>query len=191
MRKLPNELENPFDNLVYVLVERISPLFYHFGLTPNSITSLSLLCGIYSAYLLFKKCYFLSILFYLLAYIFDCLDGYNARKYNMMSKFGDYYDHISDIFKFLLLVIVFYLQNKKLFWFVFPIIIIDSIFVMIHLGCQESYYNKNDSETLSFLGICPKDKSMAKKILRWSRYLGTGTSTLMIIFFIIVYALFN
>ena len=98
MRKLPNELENPFDNLVYVFVERLSPLFYHFGLTPNSITSLSLLCGIYSAFLLFKKSYFLSILFYLISYIFDCLDGYNARKYKMMSKFGDYYDHISDTF---------------------------------------------------------------------------------------------
>ena len=29
----------------------------------------------------------------------DCLDGFYARKYNMTSQFGDYLDHLSDVFK--------------------------------------------------------------------------------------------
>jgi len=40
----------------------------------------------------------LSAFSYLISYMFDCWDGYYARKYNMESKFGDYYDHVSDMF---------------------------------------------------------------------------------------------
>ena len=41
--------------------------------------------------------YIISAILYLTRYIFDCIDGFYARKYNMTTVFGDWYDHISDI----------------------------------------------------------------------------------------------
>ena len=58
----------------------------------------------YSAVFKVMMCTFLwrgSIKGYMLsasgAYLFDCLDGQYARAYGMVSKFGDYYDHITDV----------------------------------------------------------------------------------------------
>ncbi len=192
MRKLPPHLENPIDNFVYLIVEILSPLMHEFGLNPNSITTLSLLCGIYSGYLVYKRHYLWAIVFYSMAYIFDCTDGFNARKYDQETKFGDYYDHFSDVFKFIMVMIGCFAVNVQLFWFCLPIVIIDSILVMVHLGCQEVYYGKQDSDTLNFLGKCPT--SSRKKVegyLKWTRHFGTGTSTLLVILIILVYKLFN
>ena len=33
-------------------------------------------------------------------YFFDCMDGHFARKYNMVTEFGDMYDYITDLSKF-------------------------------------------------------------------------------------------
>ena len=38
----------------------------------------------------------------MLGYYFDCIDGPMARKYNMVTVFGDYYDHGTDIICFTL-----------------------------------------------------------------------------------------
>jgi len=192
MRKLPDHLENPIDNLVYIIVEFISPLFHEFGLGPNSITTLSLLCGMYSGYLVYQRQFLWAIVLYSMAYIFDCTDGYNARKYNQESKFGDYYDHFSDVFKFIMVMIGCYLVNVKLFWICMPIVLLDSLLVMVHLGCQEVYYGKNNSDTLNFLGKCPTSSSEeVEGYLKWTRHFGTGTSTLLVILIILVYKFFN
>ena len=41
--------------------------------------------------------YILACIYYFISYFFDVLDGIYAREYNMVSEFGDYYDHIKDI----------------------------------------------------------------------------------------------
>jgi phosphatidylglycerophosphate synthase len=192
MRKLPIHLENPIDNIVYLIVEILSPMFHNFGLGPNSITTMSLLCGIYSGYLVYKRQYLWAIVLYSTAYIFDCTDGFNARKYNQETTFGDYYDHFSDIFKFIMVLGGCYLVNSKLFWLCLPVILLDSWLVMVHLGCQEIYYGRNDSDTLNFLGQCPTScQRNAAEYLKWTRYFGTGSSTLLVIVIILFYKYFN
>lgn len=191
MRKLPAELENPIDNFVYIIVDFLSPLFQDFGLGPNSITTLSLISGVYSGYLAYKRMFIWAMVFYSLAYIFDCLDGYNARKYKIETKFGDYYDHFSDVFKFIMIMWGCYYANAKIFWISIPFIILDSILVMMHLGCQEVYYGKLNSDTLNFLGKCPTSKrSKVKGYLKWTRYFGTGTSTLLVLIILLAYKVF-
>lgn len=191
MRKLPADLENPIDNFVYIIVDFLSPLFNDFGLGPNSITTLSLISGVYSGYLAYKRMFIWAMAFYSLAYIFDCLDGYNARKYKVETKFGDYYDHFSDVFKFIMIMWGCYYASAKIFWISIPFIILDSILVMMHLGCQEVYYGKLNSDTLNFLGKCPTSKqSQVKKYLKWTRYFGTGTSTLLVLIILLAYKIF-
>tara|TARA_B100001059_G_C17650532_1_gene484182 strand:+ start:203 stop:781 length:579 start_codon:yes stop_codon:yes gene_type:complete len=191
MRKLPADLENPIDNFVYIIVDFLSPLFNDFGLGPNSITTLSLISGVYSGYLAYKRMFIWAMAFYSLAYIFDCLDGYNARKYKVETKFGDYYDHFSDVFKFIMIMLGCYFANAKIFWISIPFILLDSLLVMMHLGCQEVYYGKLNSDTLNFLGKCPTSKqSQVKKYLKWTRYFGTGTSTLLVLIILLAYKIF-
>ena len=62
-------------------------------------------------YNIYKNKYIIGTILWFLSYYFDCADGKMARKFKMISKFGDIYDHTSDIIKHLLL---FYVLYKKL-----------------------------------------------------------------------------
>ena len=71
-------------------------------------TSGVLIFGLSSVYFLKSDKYILSSICYFLAYFYDCADGKMARKYNMTSKYGDLYDHVSDLIKHILLFYVLY-----------------------------------------------------------------------------------
>ena len=141
MRKIPVELENPIDNIFISLSEYFSDFFYSNNITPNILTSISNIVCIIGVLLLLNKYYALAAFLYLVAYYFDCADGYVARKYNMVTKFGDYYDHISDITKDILILGTLYWINPDKFITGIPILGLFGIFAMSHLGCQEIYYN--------------------------------------------------
>ena len=113
MRKIPSEIENPFDNYIYIFVEFLAPYAYKLGFSPNMITTLSVIFSVASIYYLYIHSFITSIFLYIISYLFDCLDGYVARKYNMVTKFGDLYDHISDVLTFSLYNITLYLINPK------------------------------------------------------------------------------
>ena len=76
-----------------------------------------------------------------LEHVFDCWDGYMARTYNMTSKFGDLYDHISDVTIGLSLVYVAY--NKYKHKLTLPLLIIVGMmtyFMEKHVGCYQKFY---------------------------------------------------
>ena len=91
----------------------IMPYFYKLGITPNFITSLSLFFGLLTCYLYYKQYYILSGLSYIISYFFDVMDGYYARLYDMKSKFGSYYDIISDI-SILIILFILLVVNKNI-----------------------------------------------------------------------------
>ena len=144
MRKIDKNYENFLDNLFIDISEYISPFFKCLNFTANDITSLSLLFGLIAVYLLYTNNFIYCAISYLISYLFDVMDGYYARKYNITSKFGDLYDHIKDIFIGILLYsLLLYKVNKynKEYLFVYIIIIIISfILCNIYLGCQENIY---------------------------------------------------
>ena len=104
MRKIPEKYENPIDNLLIEVCESSSEFAYNNGFTPNMITTLSNISCIITLIFLLKLKFYIAALFFLISYYFDCMDGYIARKYNQTSPLGDYYDHISDIIKLLLVL---------------------------------------------------------------------------------------
>jgi len=189
MRKLPSELDNPFDNMVLDLVESTVDFFHDVGFTPNGVTTLSLISGLYGVYKFANFEFYQSAFLHLISYYFDCLDGHLARKYNMTTEFGDYYDHTKD---FIVSGLLFY-HMAKFYWtvehnikYIIPIIVIIVLYgVFHHMGCQEIYYG-NHTETMSiFLDSCDaKDKKEAAKLLKSSRHLGCGTAILLITVFI-------
>lgn len=191
-RKLNRQQENPFDNIFIDIAEWLNThIFRPLNYTPNMITTMSLFLGIVSVVLFHYQYYFFSIIFFVTAYILDCADGNFARKYNMETQFGDYYDHISDMSKGLLLLIAVIIhpisiRTKQLLIFVLAILLSLS---MMHLGCQEGIYNpdKHDKfDSLSNLKYLCGSTEDSLKYIKYTRYFGTGTLILYMCFLILI-----
>ena len=110
-RKLPAKYENPIDNFLVSIAEKLNPIFYNLGFNPNGITTLSLIFGILFNYYYFNKKYEMAATMMMISYFFDCMDGNFARTYNMQTKFGDYYDHIKDVLVMLVFAGILFLYN--------------------------------------------------------------------------------
>lgn len=180
MRKIDRKYENPFDNIIIDLSEKAMPIFYKLGCTPNTITTFSLITGLKSAYYLYNRKIYLSIAFYLLQYFFDTADGFYARRYKMVTKFGDLYDHAKDIIVHLILL---YILIKRYNLLKYPgflvLIVLLTVCSSIHLGYQEKIYSKDSELSLSFTRkLCIGDPYY---MIRYSRFLGTGTIILAFI----------
>jgi phosphatidylglycerophosphate synthase len=194
MRKLSVKYENPIDNIIYLFVEPLAPYMYKWNITPNMITTLGNISWVYGLYLLYNHEYVYSALLFGLSYYFDCLDGYVARKYHLISIFGDYYDHISDVTKGCSYLFMLYYLNKDLLIHFLPIIILGLFLSMVHLYYQEKLHNKNnDSPTLSSLSnlipniLTTKNQNRLKKRLKFTKYFGTGTSNFFMFLLILLF----
>lgn len=187
MRKLPSYYDNPIDNMIINFCEYMSPLYDKLSLTPNILTTISLLLAILAVILFYNDYYVLSAIIFFISYIFDCCDGHFARKYNKITKFGCYYDHFSDILKYILFGIAMYQKSSSRFFFILPIFALFFILSLIHTGCMEVYTDDNiQSHSLNFFKkLCPCDADVSLKI---TRYFGFGTFTVIFLIFIISYA---
>ncbi len=185
-KKIPDEYENFFDIIVIKISQFLNiNLFRPLNFTPNMITTLSLVFGLLSAYFLYNRLYFISTGLFLISYLFDCCDGNYARMFNMTTKFGDLYDHITDFIKTGSISIIILLSthipwNIKIIYFTFGAILL--LLTNIHLGCQEKLYNTDESPTLSiFKKLCIGDAIIN---IKFTKYFGVGTIILFISGFI-------
>lgn len=188
MRKIPSIFENPIDNLLIDLAEILSKFHRQLDLTPNILTTFSLILSILAGIFLYLNYHILAAFLYLASYFYDCMDGYFARKYNMATTFGCYYDHIADVSKILFLCLIFYIKNAVKFFTILPIIIIFFILTVVHLGCQElSTPTILRSKSLEITTIACPNQKYPESVLPYTRFFGTGTFTLLIIYFILTY----
>ena len=115
-RKIDREMENPIDNIVLdYICEPVSNILRSTSekITPNMITSVGLAIGLACIYAIYQGYYKTGFALYWLCYIFDCLDGYYARKYNMITRFGDFFDHFRDVFVILVVIILIFTRLKS------------------------------------------------------------------------------
>ena len=129
------------------------------------IVTLSLLFGLITIYLIYQKQFIGAGLSYMVSFFFDIMDGDYARRYNMTSKFGDYYDHIKDIVVGFGVLFALY-QNNKFSKNVTIVIVILTLtllsLMLIQVGCQEKYKSQikssNNHDSLRFLiKLCVMD----------------------------------
>jgi len=187
--KLPRELENPIDNIVIDFTYFFGDSFKRNKFTPNMLTTLSTITAILCLYTVYNKKYILGIVFLFISYFFDCFDGNFARRYNMETHFGDYFDHIKDIIFYVILqLLLFYrLRKHPLFFIVLFVYLIIFILGLLFHGCTNIYIrNKNikflDSKTISSSeSLC---YSKPEKLIRKYRYYSMGTSILYLGFII-------
>lgn len=190
-RKLPYELENFVDDWFLQYAERsgIMEFFYRNNFTPNMLTTIGNIFRIISIWAITTKNALLFLITAIISYAFDCFDGHYARQYDMATRFGDFYDHISD-----------WIYHGILLWFIFTspkfrgastfnkCLIAGSLFFFgflfaMHMGCQEHHYgqtygNPGYSPTLKPLKtLCPDRDN-----IRLTKYFGSGTFTLYLYF---------
>ena len=186
--KIPDNSENPIDFLlINKLCEPMSNVLNKNiqNITPNHITTVGLIFGIISVICLYYNKFVLSFIFFWLYYLMDCLDGYYARKYNMVTEFGDQYDHFRDVFVTLIIYILIFTKLKTTKQKVFFIIICTLFLFLsfVHLGCQEKNYNTIEKE--DFLSKI-KFLCLDEKNIKYTRYFGSGTNILVISLFILM-----
>jgi phosphatidylglycerophosphate synthase len=182
--KLPDYYDDPVDIFYKKYIDIINPHFKAAGMTPNMITTISLAFGLLACYLYYKSYYISAALSYIVSYFFDVMDGYFARIYNMGSVFGSYYDSISDNVVVLLLFILFYKKTSISLPAKLTIILILAIYAVgtaYQMSCQEKYVKKTNEKHLSDgLAFLDKIKCSDFENMRYSRFFGTGVSTLVI-----------
>ena len=167
-------------------------------MTPNHLTTLSLIFGLLCIYSFHHQYFIISAILYFISYCYDVLDGNYARKYQMVTKFGDLYDHVKDISVNLLLLYIFYKHmtyknNTPLLVVTICITVILLITLNINLGCQEVYVSKKDKKNksafLSFTArLCHKN---IYNNLHIFRYFGCGTFIMWICIALVVWYQMN
>ena len=185
-RKIDRIYGNPVDNVLVDINEVLNPYYKKLNFTPNMLTTCSLLFTIISAYLFVIDYRIEAAILYMVGYYFDCADGNYARRYGMVSKFGDLYDHLTDMLKIGIFLVILYTEYTDKTRFINFLIILTAFtfLALMHLGCQELLYNK-PSESL-FLSVT-KHICVDKNQINITRYFGTGTLQLFIALVLIIY----
>lgn len=102
--------KNVFDFLVYRRVATaLIVLMQDMKLTPNAITSASIIFSFIAGFFLFQSNSYVSVvigvIFLNVSLICDTMDGQWARLKNMGSEFGAWYDSVSDCLKYVIISI--------------------------------------------------------------------------------------
>ena len=195
VNKLPYDYECPIDVWLLKFIDTHLDVYYNLGFTPNMITTLSILLGILAAYMIKRGKFHSAAFLVLISYYFDCVDGKLARKHNMVTVFGDYYDHFGDMFKFIVILYALFncqvdtnYQHLNFIGILFGI----SIILCIHLGYQERIYNNNnnnnnDSPFLFLFKLFTIFDKNPERTICYTKYFGCGTLILSFILIIILW----
>lgn len=128
----------------YPICSKIDKIFIDLGMTPNIITTMTLVIRIYISYnILVGELNYFDIILYLISWILDGLDGFIARNHNMKSEFGAIYDPLVDVVTHTILFIVLkisYYKKNKMIWLFFVIYLLITFFITIKADKKD--YNK-------------------------------------------------
>lgn len=114
------------------------PFWHSLGATPNMLTTLSLLASGASLHQYSRGQVRNASLLLLLRMYFDFADGIYARKYRMTSRFGDLYDHFTDVtyfFGFVYLTWQLYPRHRR-----FVAVVVTVLFALlscVQMSCIE------------------------------------------------------
>ena len=189
MKKAPDNLLHPIDNVLYDWCEPISVAAKKLDFTPNDLTTVSLIFGLLAIVFLCRNNPILAVSCYFISFIFDNADGYYARKYKMTTKFGDIYDHVKDwVVNIAFFALLIYRNKHKLTniqWGI-VVVIFGGLLLMecIYFAALSKYQGNDDkSFCLGWLSKYVKTKEDAEKMLKWVKYFGASTFIVATIIF--------
>lgn len=183
-RKIDEVFENPIDNIMIKLSDYLSPYFKQLNYTPNGITTVSLIFALGALYHLYNYEVYYFAIFLLLAHLFDCMDGFYARKYGMVTENGDKYDHFKDLVFFAGGAYILFkrydiLNNPVVLFGLIALVIVS----LISVGCYEKLADKNNqSATLDLATtLITPSKEVCDDTLQYLKLFGPGTLVVAVI----------
>jgi phosphatidylglycerophosphate synthase len=169
INKLADKDENILDKWLLKLSKKTLPFWYRMRHTPNTLTTYKCTFGLLAWYNLMHRHVGRFGVCAMVAYFFDCADGQMARAYKMETKFGDRYDHYTDVLLCTLYLYAFqknYRTHKN-----FPVacgVMAGAVLAMLSvLGCQQrmkanTVTTANEKETLDGLASLCIDPSVTR-----------------------------
>ena len=131
----------------------ISKIFYKLNVKPNHLTVLGLISGLTASILILLNQIQISILFLILACLFDVLDGALARNFNLSTSFGAFLDSVCDRFvDVTILISIGY--TFKINYFVITLTILFTLMVSYTRARAECFIEKCD------VGVCERSERL-------------------------------
>lgn len=188
-RKIPTKFENPLDNKIIDLCDSLVDTCYQNNITPNLITIIRIIISFFTIYYLFFTCNSIIPIFGTAVFYFmDCLDGHLARSTDQVTVFGDYLDHFADLFYYFSILIFMIIKKYNYKFFIVSGFLMLSYSSFVHLGLQQKNYEiKSNDELLDKLNCL---HNLESNNITWTRYFGTGTLYVTILFIIYYIQLF-
>jgi phosphatidylglycerophosphate synthase len=188
-RKISSKFENPIDDKIIELCDSLVEICYKNNITPNLITIIRIIIGFFNLYYLFFTCNsFIPIIGTAVFYFMDCLDGHLARSTDQVTVFGDYLDHYADLFYYFSILVFMIIKKYSYKFLIIPGFLLLSYSSFVHLGLQQKNYKiKTHEELLDKLNCL---HNLEPNNITWTRYFGTGTLYLTMLFIIYYIKLF-
>lgn len=188
-RKILSKFENPLDNKIIDLCDSLVDTCYQNNITPNLITIIRIIISFFTIYYLFFTCNLIIPIFGTAVFYFmDCLDGHLARSTDQVTIFGDYLDHFADLFYYFSILIFMIIKKYNYKFFIVSGFLMLSYSSFVHLGLQQKNYEiKSNDELLDKLNCL---HNLESNNITWTRYFGTGTLYVTILFIIYYVQLF-
>jgi len=189
-RKIPPKFENPIDDMIIDFCDKLVYTCYNNNITPNIITVIRIIISFFVIYYLFFTCNILIPIFgSAVFYIMDCLDGHIARSTDQVTVFGDYLDHFADMFYYMLILLFIIIKNYDNKFYIILSFLLLSYVSFVHLGLQQKKYKnikikseeEEEEELLDKLNCL---HNLDANNITWTKYFGTGTLYLSILFII-------
>lgn len=180
-RKVVPDYENPVDDALLRVVDLVCPVFRSLGATPNMLTAVSGVLGLAAVWAVQHGNLPAFAGLWMLSYFFDCVDGHYARRYDMVTEAGDWFDHVKDQAVAVLLVVVVH-ARYAVPWWAGGVLALAVLAAFSHFGCQQRVYDPQDrgAETLDVLQrLCPSPDG--RSVIPYTRFFGAGTLQVVII----------
>lgn len=169
------------DKLFYYVSFRTGYYVHSLGITPNMITFFGLCCNIITAWSVVNdnSYYIIAIIFGTLA---DTMDGFNARRFNQVSKYGALFDHGADWISGITIIIASVYRWCKYmhFYILFSFILYLEVLNLRYSGFVQQYQGKSDVYLSSIFQHTAKDNMLESKLVKYKEYSSCMISVVLI-----------
>ena len=178
------------DSFFYYLSFKLGHYVHNLGITPNMITFFGLCCNIMTALSILhdNSYYILSIFMGTLA---DTMDGFNARQFNQVSKYGALFDHGADWISGVTIIIasVYRWHPYIYFYIVFPCILYLEVLNIQYSGFVQQYQGASDVFLSTIFQHDVKANVLESKMLQYKEYSSCTISIVLIVTFTVMQTL--
>jgi phosphatidylglycerophosphate synthase len=169
------------DKIFYYLSYKLGSYVNNFGISPNMITLFGLCCNLITAMsIVHNKKYYIITIF--LGTLSDTMDGFNARRYDRVSKYGALIDHGADWVSAIAIIIASIVRwgQNLYFYLIFSGIMYLEIMNLRYSGFVQEYQGKPDVFLSTMFQHNAGHKMLESKLIQYKEYCSSLISLILI-----------